>query len=73
MSRTIHISCDDCRATLWVGQYSQSNQAWRLYSSPEHHATLEAFVTTHIGHKIRFQDSEDVDIDYQDLSDYGED
>lgn len=71
MSRTLSLSCDDCRQTLWVGQHSNS-VGWYLYLGDQaRRDKLDAFVNAHMGHSVKFEDSDAVSLDFEDLTDYG--
>lgn len=72
MSRTLHLTCEQCQKTLWVGQRSPS-RGWYVYNTVENSDALDAFVREHIGHRVVFQDSEMVSLDAEDVTDYGED
>lgn len=73
MSKTLNLTCEQCRETLWVGQFSNSLAGWYLYAHGPRMAALNAFVNKHAEHGVKFEDSERVNIDYNDVTDYGED
>lgn len=60
MSRTQHLFCRDCREYLWIGQ---GTERIHIYTSDEHIALLEAFLSKHFGpkHLLWFGDSEEQD------------
>jgi len=73
MSKTLHIACDSCKKSLWVGQLSNS-RGWYLYTGEsETMDALNKFINDHIGHKIQFDDCEKFDSWYEDITDYRED
>lgn len=57
MARTYDLGCDDCNVCLWIGQSGPSGRRW-LYNAPAAVRALEVFMFAHIGHRLRFEDSE---------------
>ena len=64
MSVTHNIQCDDCKKTLWIGQRKH------IYSSQANVDILAKFLHDHINHHLMFVNDENVNDDYEDLSDY---
>lgn len=71
MSQSLHITCIDCRKTLWAGQRSNS-RGWEIYGTLEHLAALNKFIDYHIAHHIVFQDGDCVGFDVEDVTEYDE-
>lgn len=67
MSRTLNLTCRQCMKTLWVGQYSRSLGAWYLYGANGERDRLAEFANVHEGHDLRFEDSEKVPMDAEEL------
>lgn len=49
MSATLHMECDDCKVSMWVGQEDY------IYG-PSHHYLVE-FVVNHKDHRLVLRDS----------------
>lgn len=64
MSRTLNLTCRQCRQTLWVGQHSLSRDEWYIYGPEPERAQLARFVNEHMRHDVRFEDSELVPDDF---------
>jgi hypothetical protein len=72
MSMTLNLTCETCEKTLWVGQHS-NGVGWYLYTGvAESVAALNAFVNEHTEHQLKFQNSDSVNFDYEDVTDYKE-
>ncbi len=57
MSISFHISCRDCRETLWIGQ-SGGDNGWVFYTGhPEIIDSFEKFCFEHQGHELFFSDN----------------
>jgi hypothetical protein len=70
VSKTLNLTCDDCLKTLLVGQHNRSS-GWCVVAHEDRDASaLNEFVNIHIGHKLRFEDSDAVGDDVEDLTNY---
>ena len=73
MSKTLHIACDSCKKSLWVGQLSNS-RGWYLYTGEsETMDALNKFINDHISHDLKFDDSEEFFLSHDDITKYRED
>jgi hypothetical protein len=70
VSKTLNLTCPACQKTLWVGQYSASLGAFYTYGTEKEKHAFDSFVNQHLGHTLMFQDSDSVDIDFDDVTDY---
>ena len=64
MSRTLNLTCRQCKQTLWVWQESASRGEWYIYGPEPERAQLTRFVNEHMSHYVRFEDSELVPDDF---------
>ena len=64
MSKCYHIECTDCEKTLWVGQRNY------IYVTTPEITAFAKFLHDHEKHNLRFVNSENIDEDFEDLSNY---
>ena len=64
MSVTYNIQCDDCKKTLWIGQGDY------IYTATPGIKSFAKFLHDHMNHRLMFVNDENVNDDYEDLSDY---
>ncbi len=69
MSRTYDILCVDCKKALWVGQGRKDGIKY-IYRKEKHLKELEAFLFSHMGHRLIFDDDELLDgiIEYETIN-----
>lgn len=71
MSRTYDLCCDNCRTALWIGQGRSADQL-HIYTAAQHIADLNAFLRQHMGHSLRFLDSELTPDGYRQIDEDGD-
>ncbi len=58
MTADYEIYCKDCDKELHIGQSSSQKQnGWYMYRAKDNMGVLEAYLISHVGHSLTFNDS----------------